>query len=215
MTIDIGFWAERWKEGRIGFHEGRANTFLERHVDRLGTKPRGRVLVPLCGKAEDLAFLASRGHDVVGIEVIEDAVKAFFREHDLTPSVTELGPMRSYTAGSVTILAGDVFAATREHVGTLTALYDRAALVALDPEVRKRYVAHLRTLLGAGASGLIVTFDYDQTKLAPPPFAVGELEVRELYAGLAVELIDGGPASGGRFQELGIPALERCFTVAF
>ena len=48
--MDIDFWARRWKEGRIGFHEGRTNTFLARHVDLLGAAPR-RVLVPLCGKA--------------------------------------------------------------------------------------------------------------------------------------------------------------------
>ena len=54
MTIDVDFWIARWAEGRIGFHEGRPNTFLTHHVARLGS--HRRVLVPLCGKSEDLAI---------------------------------------------------------------------------------------------------------------------------------------------------------------
>jgi thiopurine S-methyltransferase len=211
MAIDIDFWAARWKEGRIGFHEGRANTYLERHVDRLG-KGR-RVLVPLCGKAEDLAFLAARGHQVVGVEAVEDAVKAFFAEHELTAEVTEVEHMRAYSSGGVTILAGDFFAVTQKDLGGANAFYDRAAMVALGPDVRPRYVAHLRALLAPKAKGLVVTFDYDQTKLQPPPFAVSEAEVRELYAGAAVETIDGGAAEGARFRESGVEAQERCFVV--
>ena len=69
--MDPSFWRDRWQAGQIGFHEGRPNSFLERFADRL---PRGgRVLVPLCGKAEDLAYLAGRGHEVVGVELVEDA----------------------------------------------------------------------------------------------------------------------------------------------
>jgi thiopurine S-methyltransferase len=212
MANDIGFWAERWREGRIGFHEGRVNAFLERHVDRLGAARR--VLVPLCGKTEDLAFLASRGHAVVGIEAVEDAVKAFFREHDLTPEVTELKHARSYTAGAVTILAGDFFAVTAKEVGAPAAFYDRAAIVALAADVRPKYVSHLRTLLAPDATGLVVTFEYDPSKMQPPPFAVPEAELRALYAGATLELIDGGPAEGLRFAEAGVAAHEKCFAVA-
>jgi len=211
--MKIDFWAERWKEGRIGFHEGRTNVFLARHVDRLGAAPR-RVLVPLCGKAEDMAFLASRGHDVVGIEAIEDAVKAFFHEHELEPSVRELdGNVRAYSSGRVTLLAGDVFACTKQHVGDVDALYDRAALVALPADVRPRYVAHLRGLLAPQSKALLVSFDYDQSKFQPPPFAVSEEEVRRHYAGAQVTVLESGPLEGPRFREAGITGTEQCFSI--
>ena len=209
--MDIEHWAARWREGRIGFHEGRPNTFLERHVDRLG--PARRVLVPLCGKTEDMAFLAARGHEVVGIEVIEDAVRAFFAEHDLTPEVRDRGDVRAYTAGGVTILAGDLFACTAETAGRVDALYDRAALVALPPEARPRYVEHLRALLAAGSPGLLVTFEYPQERMSPPPFSVSEGEVRSLYTGAVVELLEHGPAEGPRFRDAGVAANERCFAI--
>jgi thiopurine S-methyltransferase len=209
--MDIGDWAERWRQGRIGFHEGRPNAFLERHVGRLGEGRR--ILVPLCGKTEDMAFLAARGHAVVGVEAVEEAVVAFFREHDLEPDREDLGPLVAFRAGAVTILAGDVFACTREHVGAVDALYDRAALIALPEDVRRRYVDHLRALLAPGSTGLVVTFDHPpESGFEGPPFPVGAAEVRRLYEGSRVELVDEGiadvPRPAGNFV-----ATERCYVV--
>src|SRR5262245_668901 len=59
------FWDERWRAGQTGFHLSEVNPNLVRHHERLGpANPRSRVLVPLCGKSIDLAWLAARGHDV-------------------------------------------------------------------------------------------------------------------------------------------------------
>ena len=52
------FWRSRWTAGQIGFHEGKPNQHLVKHVAALGKAKH--VLVPLCGKAEDLAFLAAQ-----------------------------------------------------------------------------------------------------------------------------------------------------------
>lgn len=207
--MDIAYWMTRWKEGRIGFHEGRTNAFLARHADHLGPAPR-RVLVPLCGKAEDMAFLASRGHSVVGIELVEEAVQAFFREHGLEPVVRDRSErVRSYTSGAVTLLAGDLFACGRDEVGPVDALYDRAALIALAPDVRARYVPHVRGLLSPSATGLVVTFDYDQTKVSGPPYAVGEEELRRLYAGAAVTRLDEERFDSPKFGE----AADLCYAI--
>ena len=43
-------WIERWKEGRIGWHEPEGNASLQRHWRGTGL----RVIVPLCGKTPDL-----------------------------------------------------------------------------------------------------------------------------------------------------------------
>jgi thiopurine S-methyltransferase len=208
--METDFWARRWQEGRIGFHEGRPNVFLERYVERLGRARR--VLVPLCGKTEDLAFLASRGHEVVGVEVVEDAARAFFAEHQLPCDVTDKPHGRALSGDRVTIVCGDLFAMTSEDIGRVDALYDRAALVALPPASRLRYVKHLRGLLGPGAPGLLITFEYATGAMDGPPFSVVESEVRALYAEGQVDLLDQGAAEGPRFREAN--AMERCFLVS-
>src|SRR5262245_22287608 len=108
------FWFARWREGRTAFHEGVANRFLVKFADRLADFRR--ILVPLCGKAEDLAYFAARGHDVVGVELVEDAIRQFFAEHAITPAIATRGGLPVYTAGTITLVAGDFFATTRDHV---------------------------------------------------------------------------------------------------
>ena len=209
--MEPDFWLARWREGRIGFHEGRPNAYLERHIAVLG--PPGRVLVPLCGKAEDLAWLAARGHEVVGVELSEVGARAYFAEHGAVPSETRAGAFTRLTAGRVTILVGDIFDLGAAEVVGVTAFYDRAALIALTPIHRRRYVAQLRRLL-PGTPGLVITFEYDPTLMQPPPHPVGEPEVRALYAGGRVAEIDGGPADSPRLRELGASAYERCFAIS-
>lgn len=207
--MDAAFWHGRWSEGRIGFHEGAPNAALGRHHERLGAGRR--VLVPLCGKAEDLAFLAAQGHEVVGVELVESAVQAFFDEHALTPQVTRGGPLTRWVAGPLTLLSGDVFEVTAALLGPVNALYDRAALVALPEAMRADYVRLLRRLLPTGSPGLLVTLEYAQGRLSGPPFSVPEAELRALFDGCALELLEEGPADGPRFTEAG--AIERCHLV--
>lgn len=186
--MEPSFWAARWKEGRIGFHEGRPNALLERHVSRLGSSRR--VLVPLCGKSDDLAFLAARGHQVLGVELVRDALVAFFDEHGLQPRISRRGAFEVFEAEGLTLLAGDFFSLTQAETGPLDALYDRAAIVALPQELRGRYVRQVRSLLAPDSTGLIITFDYPQEQMAGPPFSVPEPELRSHFAGAELELIE-------------------------
>lgn len=213
MDPDIhGEWLARWRDGRIAFHENRPNTLLERHLARLAGSRR--VLVPLCGRSEDLAFLAAHGYQVVGIELAEQAVREFFELHACTPTVATRGPFTAYSAGPITLLAGDFFLAAPELLGPVDALYDRAALIALPPEPRPRYVQHVRALLPAAAPGLVITLEYDQRLMNGPPFAILESELRALFAGREIELVEERPApGGGKCTQSGVPATERCFAV--
>jgi thiopurine S-methyltransferase len=212
MDVD---WIARWRDGRIGFHEGRPNALLERHIARIAS--RRRVLVPLCGRSEDLAFLAAHGHDVLGIELAEQAVREFFDAHALVPQITTRGPFVAYTAGSITLLAGDFFAATPELIGLngpIDAFYDRAALIALPSDLRPRYVAKLRALVPAGAAGLVITLEYDPQRMTGPPFPVFESELRALHAGSAIELLEDRPAQDrATGTQPSVSATERCFAI--
>lgn len=170
------FWHSRWSANQIGFHEGAANASLQRWWPTLALAAGSRVFVPLCGKSADLAWLAAQGHEVVGVELSALAVQAFFAENGLTPERAEVGALIRWSAGRVTIYQGDVFAF--DAPGRFDAAWDRAALIALPPDVRIRYATHVRRQLRADAPILVVTLVYDQARRDGPPFSVPDAELR-------------------------------------
>ena len=147
--MDAQFWHDRWHEGRLGFHEGRVNRMLETHVGALGLNPGARILLPLCGKAVDLPWLAAQGYRVVGAELSAVAVRDLFASLEIDPVVAEKGDLTLWSAGNIEVFVGDIFDLDPETLGVVDAIYDRAALVALPDAMRARYAAHLADLTGA------------------------------------------------------------------
>lgn len=118
---------------------------------------------------------------MLGVELSEQAVEAFFSEQNLVPRITRQGAFTVYQADRVEVWCGDFFALDADVLAGCTALYDRAALIALPPLMRTRYAEHLNSLLLPGCQGLLITLDYDQTQKAGPPFAVTDYEVKVLF----------------------------------
>ena len=200
-------WGARWRDGQIGWHQSKVTGALEEYgAQVLGSDP-GRVLVPLCGKTIDMVFLAENADAVVGVEYAEQAVREFFDEQGLSPHV-DGGPPIRYTADNYVLFASDIFLIDAENTGAIDAVFDRAALVALEPEVRIRYAAHLRSILPVGARILLVTFDYDQGTMNGPPFAVSDPEVTELFGDrFAIERLRTRDVLDDRFRKRGLAAM--------
>jgi len=198
-------WNERWSEGRIPFHQSDVTDLLHKCADRVwGAATLDRVLVPLCGKSLDMVYLAERSAAVVGVEFVEQAVQDFFAEQGLEPQVSAGPPMR-YDASCYTLFAADMFRVTELDTGPIDAVFDRAALVALDAGTRVRYAGHLCRLLPVGARMLLITFDYDQSQMGGPPFAVPAAEVEHLFGeGFAVEHLETRDALGAQFRDRGV-----------
>jgi thiopurine S-methyltransferase len=177
MTVD---WSKRWADGRIGFHSSEINPRLSDHLDLLTAGEASRVLVPLCGKSLDMKFLRDRGHEVVGVEMVEPALEAFFAENDLSMLRTQQGGHPVFTSEGITAIASDFFDVSPAMVGTFECVWDRAAMVALPPELRDRYAEHLTRLVAPGGRILMVTFHYDPQRMSGPPFSLGgdEIEAR-------------------------------------
>ncbi|MGE3165396.1 MAG: thiopurine S-methyltransferase [Planctomycetota bacterium] len=172
-------WHAAWRDGRIGFHRDRVGAeLLEERW--LPAEPQ-RILVPLCGKSLDLLWLVERGHEVVGVELVEQAVQEFHRENQRPFQVRERPPFRAYESERLTILVGDFFALDESHAGPFDAVYDRAALIALGPETRPAYAERVWATLRAGGRMLLSTCTYDESRMAGPPFSVDDDEVRALY----------------------------------
>jgi thiopurine S-methyltransferase len=205
-------WNKRWNDGQTGFHEGAPNALLAAHVARIEErKPRARILVPLSGKSVDLRWLADRGHDVVGVEFVERAILAFFEEQKLTPVASKIGDAPAFQAGRVTLVCGDFFeVASSPELGEFDVVFDRAALVAIEPTLRARYVEACRARLADGGVTFLVAFAYDQSRAPGPPWSVPADVVRELYAPFSAsieELETRAAPANPRLIAAGIPAL--------
>lgn len=209
--MDETFWKSRWQEGRIGFHQDRPTPLMLKHWPSLGIAAGARVLVPLCGKALDMAWFASQGLHVLGVELSRLAVEQFFEEQELEPEVTGSPMGLHFRADGVEIICGDAFELDDALLASCEAYFDRAALIALPAEMRARYAERVYARLPAGCRGLLVTLEYPQHEKAGPPFSVDEGEVRRLYAphgGVEVlerrEILSTQPA----FVEEGVTALD-------
>ncbi len=194
--MEKSFWQARWQEGRIGFHEPAANPLLTTHFNSLNLRPGDTVFVPLCGKSLDLDWLLSRDLHVIGIELHQDAVNEVFDRLDLIPERQNIGALTRASANNITLFCGDIFDLTADLLGPVNAIYDRAAIVALPPETRPQYAAHI-TEITQSAPQLLISFDYDQTLSGGPPFSVPQPELLNHYAAtytltkLAQHTLDG------------------------
>lgn len=211
--MEPSFWHDRWKNQDIGFHQGDTHALLSKYWPRLELASDAPVLVPLCGKSLDMVWLAQQGHRVIGVELSERAIDDFFAERGLTPAARTTGSFIVKSAGSYELWCGDFFELPRAAVAEIAGVYDRAALIALPPALRKRYAATLAALLPPQARMLLITLEYQQTQMSGPPFSVPRDEVRALFA-LTYRLdelecrdvLDGHP----HFKQRGLTALQEC-----
>lgn len=195
--MESHFWQQRWQRGDIGFHQSATNPFLLAHFDQLNVPAGGRVFLPLCGKTRDLAWLLAHGYRVAGAELSQLAIDALFQELGVSPSITERAGLLHYRAPDIDLFVGDIFQLQAQQLGSIDAIYDRAALVALPAAMRSRYAAHL-IQLSATAPQLLITYEYDQTRMDGPPFSVSAEEVSQHYnASYQLQMAGSAPVEGG------------------
>ena len=209
--MEAEFWHKRWQDSLIPFHKAQVNDYLERYFERLGLTQGDRVLVPLCGKSVDMVWLRDRGCAVTGVELSDIAVRDFFNEQGIAATESEDGAFHVREGKGITLLSGDFFALGSERTANVSAVYDRAALIALPEEMRARYVDHLLSILGPRVPLLLLTFEYPADEIDGPPFSVDEEQVRALYAGrrnvTRLETLDR-LAEESRLAERGVTQLK-------
>ena len=196
-------WLERWQIGRTGWHEAAGNRGLKGNWTATGR----HVLVPLAGKAVDLAWLASRGNRVTGVELSPLAVEAFFDEQELAFELDESGSLPVYEAvgADIRIACGDYFEFSETG---FDAHYDRGALVALPADLRPRYAAHTLARLTPDAYQLVITVSYEQSVAEGPPFSLGEDELLGYWPRLERrDSYDDSDRMPPKFRDAGLTAI--------
>lgn len=195
--MDADFWHRKWQNNEIGFHESATNPLLVKHFPALSLEKGCRVFLPLCGKTLDIHWFLSNGYRVVGAELSKLAVEQLFTELGTEPTVSACGLTERYSSRNLDVFVGDIFQVSRQWLGQIDAVYDRAALVALPEKMRSRYAAHLMAMT-ALAPQLLICFEYDQSLMAGPPFSIVSEEVIRHYRDTyEVTLLDKVEIPGG------------------
>jgi len=196
-------WLDRWQGGNTGWHELDGNRNLREHWQWSGK----RVLVPLCGKTPDLLWLESKGNEVVGVELSDLAVRAFFEDNSLEYEEID-GRLAHYRAVDrrISLYCGDYFGFEGQ---SFDAHYDRGGLVALLPELRIRYAKHTSSLLDRGADQFVVTVEYDQAVCGGPPFSISQREIQGHWPRLQRHVtVDDTANAPPKFREAGLEEMN-------
>ncbi|MDR3411888.1 MAG: thiopurine S-methyltransferase [Formivibrio sp.] len=184
-------WKAAWKNNQIDFHQPHINHLLQAYCPALALADNANVFVPLCGKSADMTWLLAQNCRVTGVEVSPVAVAAFFQANELIPHKTRQGKLTRWHCDKVDIFCGDFFDLGRIDLAEVSAVYDRAALLALNPDMRKRYVQHLIDTLPQPCPILLLTTEYPDADMQDAPFAIAD-EILALYQeSFSIELLHG------------------------
>jgi SAM-dependent methyltransferase len=180
---DAEFWDLRYQANFAPWDAGRVPERLRAFADAV--PPRGRVLVPGCGSAWDVRYLAERGWDVVGID---------FSRQALAAARAVLG------AHAGRVRQADFFAPLAEAPFDL--VYERAFLCALPRRLWSDWGRRLAQLVVPG--GLLAGFFFFDEGERGPPFPLRDLAELESLLQPAftriedLEVNDSIPAFAGR-----------------
>ena len=209
--VDNQHWLDRWQEDRIGFHESSVNRYLQRWFPRFAPPPGSRLFLPLCGKALDILWCAQQGYEVIGIELSQIAVEAFFEENSISFEHSSDDRFERYQAQGITLLQGDFFDLRGDDLRGCRLAYDRAALIAMEGDGRLDYYRHMLEILPQDCNMLLISLEYDQREMKGPPFSAPTQEILQHYRGpFSVETLESADIvdEGPRWRKVGLSKLQ-------
>jgi len=175
-------WLEYWENNETNWHSDVVTQELEEYLGLLKLEPGDTVFFPLCGKSLDMIYMLNRGFSVIGVELSEIGIKQFFHENGLDFTISEVGAFNLYSSKNIEIYCGDFFSLTTKQLCGVKAVFDRKSLIALDRNLRQKYVKHLNDIISLGVRILLITLHYPQHQMSGPPFSVDKSEVESLFS---------------------------------
>jgi thiopurine S-methyltransferase len=143
---ETSFWNNYWETNSLTWQSPEVSPWLKRVVKEF-VFPGCRVFVPLCGKSADLKYLLDIGCHVIGAECSAIACEDFFLENNIDGYMKETvctdGDKSTSTIvrhfssiHAIELYEGDIFHLTDKYLnGKVNVIIDRAALVALTPDL--------------------------------------------------------------------------------
>ncbi len=150
--LELGetYWNNQYNANSTGWDLGEVSPSIKAYIDQLTNKEM-RILIPGCGNTYEAAYLLQQGF--TNITVI-----------DIAPTL--VAQLQEKFAGNnhINIVLGDFFT----HQGEYDLIFEQTFFCAINPPLRKDYVAKMKELLATGGKLVGVLFDREFEQQGPP-----------------------------------------------
>ncbi|XP_063447789.1 probable thiopurine S-methyltransferase [Mytilus trossulus] len=137
-------------------------TMFTKHVDKMiNSREKIKAFVPLCGKAVEIKWLWEKGHEVVGVNSGEKALKEFFEEYKIRYSIVKIpavkGKLYKSYDGRIRLYCCDFYQFSSAIESEFGAVWDHSgSLIASDLTEQEKYVDIIKSLMGEKCVNLTV-----------------------------------------------------------
>ncbi|MCB9032338.1 MAG: methyltransferase [Chitinophagales bacterium] len=165
IPLDANFWNERWISQETGWDIQSVSPPLKNYIDTI-TNKNAAILIPGCGNAYEAQYLLENGF--ANITVIDISAQ-------LCQKI--ISQFEQYIGKQLTIICGDFF----NHYGKYDYILEQTFFCALNPTLRKNYVAHMHQLLNTNGKLAGVLFNTSFPNVDLPPFGGNKEEYIDLF----------------------------------
>lgn len=149
---DLGqeYWDNQYQSQTTGWDLGMVSPPIEEYINQLTNKDL-RILIPGCGNTYEAEYLLNAGF--TNITVI-----------DISPTLVEKLQAKFAQNPHINVVLGDFFA----HEGEYDLVIEQTFFCAINPDLRKNYVAKMKEILAHNGKIVGVLFNKNFTFAGPP-----------------------------------------------
>ena len=150
LPLDETYWNNQYDAHTTAWDLGEVSPPIKAYINQL-TNKNLRILIPGCGNTYEAEYLLQQGF--TDVTVI-----------DIAPTLVALLKEKFASNPNIKIVLGDFF----EHTGEYDLILEQTFFCAINPPLRKDYVAKMNELLAPNGKLVGVLFDREFEQQGPP-----------------------------------------------
>jgi methyl halide transferase len=162
MKLNKEYWENRYQNNEIGWDVGAITTPIKDYFDQISDKSL-KILIPGAGNSYEFEYLINSGFE--NVAVLDFARNPLENIKKRLPSVAD-----------EQLIASDFF----EHNNQYDIIIEQTFFCALEPQLRKKYVAKMTSLLQPKGKLIGLLFQFPLTQVGPP-FGGSKEEYLQLF----------------------------------